>query len=156
MSPVDVLLNGLFAAFANFIQLLVIGIPAIFIAGRLLAEQLRKKRLMWTWATPGVPLGLLVAKSDLAVGLVIAGVSGRAWRLGHRWHSDDLRHGADLAQDARSRTGIATVLSRYLPAPGARASAGGWLRGAQMVIGVDEHGRDVLIPFGRESGCHTR
>jgi DNA helicase HerA-like ATPase len=152
---VELLLGGLFAAFAHVIQVLVIGIPAVLIAGRLLAEQLRTKRLMWTWTTPGVPIGLLVAKSDLAVGLVIAGVSGRAWRLGHRWHTDDLRHGADLAQEARSRTGIGTVLSRYLPAPGARASAVGWLRGAQMVIGVDERGGEVLIPFGRKSGRHT-
>ena len=155
MSPLDLLLNALFAALAHIVEALAIGIPAILVAGRLLAEWLRSRRLMWTWATPAVPLGLLIAKSDLGAGLLIAGVGARAWRLGHRWHSDDLHHGADLAEEARSRLGIATAVSRLLPAGGVTESGGGWLRGARLLIGREQRGREVCIPFGRESGLHT-
>jgi conjugal transfer pilus assembly protein TraD len=154
VSPVDLLLDALFAALSHVVEALAIGIPVVLVAGRLFAEWLRCRRLMWTWATPAVPLGLLVAKSDIAAGLLMAGVGARAWRLGHRWHSDDLHHGADLAEEARSRLRIAAVVSRYLPA-GATARDVGWLRGAQMVIGRDRRGREVCIPVGRESGLHT-
>jgi conjugal transfer pilus assembly protein TraD len=155
MSPVDLLVDGLYAAFAHVVEALAIGIPAFLIAGRLLAEWLRSWRLMWTWATPAVPLGLLVAKSDLGAGLLVAGVGARAWRLGHRWHRDDLRHGADLAEEARSRLGILNFVSRHLPASAVMEGGDGWLRGTQLVVGRDERDREVCVPFGRESGLHT-
>jgi conjugal transfer pilus assembly protein TraD len=152
--PIDLLLDGVLAGIGSVIKALAIGIPAIFIGGRLLAAQLRNKNLMSSWATPGIAIGLLFAKGHhTGVGLLIVGICARAWRLGARWHRDDLYHGADLAEMARGRVSMSTALSRVLSSPA--TETGGWLRGSKMVIGKDVQGRSVCIPFGRESGCHT-
>src|SRR3954453_19104432 len=72
---------------------------------------------------------------------------------GARWHHDDLRHGADRAQDARDRR---TPLDAGRERLARRNLRGGrWIDRRGLAVGKDQRGRPVRIPVGTTSGRHA-
>lgn len=128
--------------------------------GAVAARLLRAKHLHWSWAalatgTVGLlhsPLGTLMPT------LLCAALS--ATRRSRRWQREDVDAGADLATlAARRRTpadllwsaGNAIALRRRCAQKSHR-----WFRGDELILGRDERGGLVSIPFGgRGGGTHT-
>lgn len=120
------------------------------------ARLMRRVHLHWSWAAAGlaiVALGQPVLKGATSA-LGIAAVSAIGW--GRRWHRDDLDAGTDLAEIASGRrspldllrTLAHTVALRRREAMG----ADGWFRGEELIVGRDQGGRTVSIPFGGPGG----
>ncbi len=124
--------------------------------GVLVARALRARRLHWSWAAWALAPALLAhALLDgwLAM-LALAGISAAVW--GRRWHREDLDAGMQPARIASRRPGPGTIVARVLRGLArhgriARALGNeGWFRRGELILGRDERGRDVSIPFG---GC---
>src|SRR3954452_463758 len=114
---------------------------------------LRWLGLHWTWTLPGVLLWPLLCPFDQRAAVFAAGTALFATVTGARWHHDDLRHGADRAQDARDRR---TPLDAGRERLQRRAVRGGrWIDRRGLAVGKDQRGRTVRIPVGTTSGRHT-
>jgi conjugal transfer pilus assembly protein TraD len=149
MSPVE-LFAPLLGAALKAVEHLLEALLVMFIGGKLLAHGLRETRLTWTWSLLGLPIGfLLIETHHLGVGLILAGASYRASRLGARWHGEDVLQGADLD----GRLSIGTVINeigvrlRWTPEQ--------WVRGDRLIVGREQYRRSVSIPIGHISGRHT-
>jgi hypothetical protein len=122
-------------------------------AAALLAWTLRERGLRWTWALAGVPLSLVLAK--LSGGLGAAGVVACALAgvVGARWHRADVAAGADHAELALARRGIAEVLREFFKED---LDVGPRRGGRPFVeLGLDARGRAVGLRTGGRSGSHT-
>src|SRR4051794_2319763 len=114
---------------------------------------LRWLGLHWTWTLPGVLLWPLLWSFDQTAAVFAAGTALFATVTGARWHYDDLRHGADRAQDARDRR---TPLDAGRERLQRRAVRGGrWIDRRGLAVGKDQRGRSVRIPVGTTSGRHA-
>src|SRR3954462_1578864 len=114
---------------------------------------LRWLGLHWTWTLPGVLLWPLLWSFDQQAAVFAAGTALFASVTGARWHYDDLRHGADRAQDARDRR---TPLDAGRERLQRRAVRGGrWIDRRGLAVGRDQRGRTVRIPVGATSGRHA-
>src|SRR3954451_18192552 len=114
---------------------------------------LRWMGLRWTWTLPGVLLWPLLWSFDQTAAVSAAGTALFATVTGARWHYDDLRHGADRAQDARDRR---TPLDAGRERLQRRAVRGGrWINRVGLAVGRDQRGRTVRIPVGTTSGRHA-
>jgi len=128
--------------------------------GGLAARLMRRQQLHWSWALPALVLFVL-ARSSVplpASTLVIAALL--AIVRGARWQRHDLDSGVDLAESALARLTPQDLLRRLVGDLGARlrgADGGpGGVDTQRLVLGVDEHGGKVTIPFGgHASGRHT-
>jgi hypothetical protein len=110
---------------------------------------LRWLGLHWTWTLPEV----LLWSFDQQAAVFAAGTALFATVTGARWHYDDLRHGADRAQDARDRR---TPLDAGRERLQRRAVRGGrWIDRRGLAVGKDQRGRAVRIPVGTTSGRHA-
>ena len=110
---------------------------------------LRWLGLHWTWTLPEV----LLWSFDQQAAVFAAGTALFATVTGARWHYDDLRHGADRAQDARDRR---TPLDAGRQRLQRRAVRGGrWIDRRGLAVGKDQRGRAVRIPVGTTSGRHA-
>ena len=142
--------------FAHWLQGACIHCAVGLALGLFAASLMRSRHLHWSWSAVGLVLLVLVEPSlggwasTLAVALLLAAVRGR------RWHREDLESGADLAEIAtRRRTPaalpgvLARMVSRRL-----RAIVGSerWVRGQELMLGRDESGRGVSVPFGGDGG----
>jgi hypothetical protein len=128
--------------------------------GITVARLMRSRHLHWSWAAAAGLFAVLMrpAPASLFSTVGVAAVGATAW--GRRWHREDIEAGSDLAEIAAGRRGPLDVLrslSRGVPlATGGvrrrvRSSSGG-----ELVIGRDDEGRTVSIPFGgRGGGTHT-
>jgi hypothetical protein len=131
---------------------------AIFVGGAAFATLstvmfLRWLGLHWTWALPGVLLGPLLWPFDQGAAGFAAATALFAAATGARWHADDLRHGADRAQDARDRR---TLLDAGRHRLQRRAVRGGrWIDRRGLAVGKDQRGRTLRIPVGTTSGRHA-
>jgi hypothetical protein len=132
---------------------LLIAAIATPVGGVVVAVVLRRRGLTWTWALPGLLLGLLLLAFSWLLALCVLGASLLACLVGAVWHHDDLHHGADLAAAARSRVGILRAFR--MSNANARLAREGWVSGDWLVVGRDARGMPVSIPVGRESGSHT-
>jgi Type IV secretion-system coupling protein DNA-binding domain len=132
----------------------VIGLGALVAlpGGYVLASVLRRRRLLWSWAALGLPATYLLLGRHL-FGLALYGAFLLACALGAAWHYEDLDHGADIAEAARARMGMADVLRRQLRRR--RVKRRGWLSDGRLALGQDRRGVPVSIPVGYESGSHT-
>lgn len=127
--------------------------------GMVTARLLRRNHLHWSWAAAGLALAVLV-RPIISAGpvLVLATLSATLWS--RRWHREDVEAGADLALLASRRRGPLDVLRTLLHEVTLRrrdgAGADGWFRGEELILGGDERGREVTIPFGGATGgTHT-
>src|SRR3954468_13195929 len=118
-----------------------------------LATFLRWLGLHWTWTLPGVLLWPLLWSFDQTAAVFAAGTALFASVTGARWHHDDLRHGADRAQDARDRRTPLDAGRERFARRGARG--GRWVDRRGLAVGRDERGRTVRIPVGHTSGRHA-
>jgi hypothetical protein len=131
---------------------------AVFVGGAALATLstvmfLRWLGLHWSWALPGVLLGPLLWPFDQGAAGFAAATALFAAATGARWHADDLRHGADRAQDARDRR---TLLDAGRHRLQRRAVRGGrWIDRRGLAVGKDQRGRTLRIPVGTTSGRHA-
>src|ERR687884_1493707 len=114
---------------------------------------LRWLGLHWTWTLPGVLLGPALWPFDQGAAGFLAATAPFATATGARWHHDDLRHGADRAQDARDRR---TPLDAGRERMQRRDVRGGrWIDRRGLAVGRDQRRRTVRIPVGAASGRHT-
>jgi type IV secretory pathway TraG/TraD family ATPase VirD4 len=131
---------------------------AIFVGGAALATLsvvmfLRWLGLHWTWALPGVLLGALLWPFDHTAAASAAIAALLATTTGARWHQDDLRHGADRAQNARDRR---TPLDAGRERAARRGVRGGrWIDRQGLAVGRDHRGWTVRMPVGTTSGRHA-
>lgn len=130
------------------------------VLGMLAARAMRSRHLHWSWATGALALVVLArpsiggSASTLAIAALLATVRGR------RWHREDVDAGADLAEIAARRSRPQDLLRSLAAATALRArtrlGAERWLRRRELVVGRDERGRAVSIPFGADGeGTHT-
>ncbi|HWX46225.1 MAG TPA: type IV secretion system DNA-binding domain-containing protein [Solirubrobacteraceae bacterium] len=97
LMPLEHLLRWLTGAILHIVLGVLLGLLAAYL--------MRRRHLHWSWAAATFALALLVraalagSASTLAVAALAAAVRGR------RWHREDLRAGADLADIAAARTG---------------------------------------------------
>jgi Type IV secretion-system coupling protein DNA-binding domain len=133
--------------------------------GFLLAGELRRRGLRWTWSTPALLLAMLARPLFGAYAPMLAVVGLTALVRGRRWHSEDLQAGADLAEIAEARRGplaaLATMqrsLERRIRRTGrnvfeTRTAAS---QRARLTVGHGEGAVPVSIPIGEHSrGRHT-
>jgi type IV secretory pathway TraG/TraD family ATPase VirD4 len=124
--------------------------------GATAARLMRSRHLHWSWAACALALVALArpllggSALTLAIATLLAGIRGR------RWHREDVEAGADLAEIAARRSRPQDLLRPLASAAmlrvRARRGAERWLRGQELVLGLDESHRAVSIPFGKEGG----
>jgi hypothetical protein len=124
--------------------------------GLLAARLMRSRHLHWSWAAVVLGLLLLAAPglggwaSTLALATLIAALRGR------RWHREDLEAGADLAEIATRRLAPSAFLRSLARAASLRLreilGTERWVRGQELMLGRDESGRGVSIPFDAAGG----
>jgi hypothetical protein len=141
------------ALFEHAIRDLAIAFGVMVGGGLATAHLLRRESLRWTWALLGFPVGLVAFETGPLNGLPVWGASLLACWLGASWHREDLSHGADLAEAARSRVGILGVIRRWQAQEAIKRD--GWISGGRMIVGRDPQGLPVSVPVGDFSGCHT-
>jgi conjugal transfer pilus assembly protein TraD len=140
-------------AFEHALKLVAIGCLAAAFGGWALARTLRARGLRWTWASLGIPAAAqLTGKDPLTFWPIFWGCL-LACALGAHWHHLDLTYGADQAEAAHNRLGVAAVVRRM----GQRLAIKrqGWVTDGRLVVGRDVQGMAVSIPVGDSSGSHT-
>ena len=130
------------------------------VLGMVAARLLRRGNLRWSWA--GSALALIVAArrsfSSLTSPAAVAALGALIWS--RRWHREDVEAGSDLALLAARRRGPFDLLRSISHGVWLRRrkSLGGerWFGGAGLILGRDQKGRAVSIPFdGADEGSHT-
>jgi Type IV secretion-system coupling protein DNA-binding domain len=140
---------------AHTIALVAIGALLGIAAARLL----RSKSLHWSWAGGALLIAGLLRSACASLAPMLLAAALCATMRGRRSHREDVEAGADLADVAARRrrpidllhAGVAALAVRRRRAPN-----GSWFRGSEMIVGRDERGRLVSIPFGGpHGGTHT-
>jgi type IV secretory pathway TraG/TraD family ATPase VirD4 len=128
--------------------------------GTAVARLLRARGLHWSWAG-GALLGAGLLRSTFAsLEPMLFTAAFCTTMRARRSHREDLEAGADLAEVAarrgrpidllRAAVGAAVLRRRRASAPD------GWFRAGEMIVGRDERGGLVSIPFGgAHGGTHT-
>jgi Type IV secretion-system coupling protein DNA-binding domain/TraM recognition site of TraD and TraG len=128
-------------------------------AGALVARLMRAKGVHWGWAAVATPAIYLLRAElpGLSSALLVTALTA-TWHA-RRWHRSDLDAGADLAEAAARRDSPGeslTAAARALAARHRRFARSAWTRDGELILGVDERGRAVPIPFGgARGGTHT-
>lgn len=127
--------------------------------GMIAARQLRVRHLHWSWAASTLVLVVLLRAplGHLAPVLAVAALSASI--RSRRWHREDIEAGSDLAELAARRWRPIDLLrtsANSLELHRRRSGAAGWFLGEQLILGRDERGGLVSIPFGGAGGgTHT-
>jgi type IV secretory pathway TraG/TraD family ATPase VirD4 len=128
-------------------------------AGALVARLMRARGVHWGWAAIASPAIYLLRTElhGLSSALLLTALIA-TWHA-RRWHRSDLDAGADLAEAAARRGSPGeslTAAARALTARHRRFARSAWTRDGELILGVDERGRAVPIPFGgARGGTHT-
>jgi type IV secretory pathway TraG/TraD family ATPase VirD4 len=128
--------------------------------GVIAARLLRARHLHWSWAAGALVL-VLSLRADLAqLGPVLAVAALSASMRSRRWHREDSEAGAALAALAARRwrpTDLLRAGANAIELHRRRTSgAEGWFLDQQLILGRDERGGLVSIPFGGAGGgTHT-
>jgi hypothetical protein len=152
MEPVP-LAHDLHMAFASGIR----GVLALAV-GALVARPLRARGLHWGWALTVLCPALLVRSALGPIATLTALGALSAAIRGRRWHREDLCSGGDLAALARSRpTPLLVVQSAVLRLIAVRLVGMGRARlhSGELLLGREQGGRAVNVPFGAEAGRHS-
>jgi type IV secretory pathway TraG/TraD family ATPase VirD4 len=142
-SPLDPMVNALTG--------LALTIGGAALATVSIVSFLRWLGLHWSWALPGVALWWVDpgAAGFAAMTSLFASVTGA------RWQHEDLRIGAERAEDARSRrTPWDAGRARFEQLERRAARHGRWIARDGLAVGRDARGRAVRIPVGYASGRH--
>jgi conjugal transfer pilus assembly protein TraD len=152
LTPLGELLHGVTSSLLH----IIIGVAIGLIAARLM----RNKHLHWSWAA--ISLALVGLERGLLGVLTLPLASAALWASlrGRRWHHQDLQAGGDLAEIATLRRSPLDVLGSLvllaLQTARSAISMDARPRGGQLILGRDERGRSVSIPFGDvDAGRHT-
>ncbi len=127
------------------------------LAGALLARLLRRRNLHWSWAAVAVVPPLLTGWSIGSITPATLAVAAMcAVGLGRRWHAEDVKAGADLSHLAHERRRPIDVLQHGLRRlelrRRRRLGSGAWMRTGELVVGADDRGRPVWLPFDSAAG----
>lgn len=135
------------------------------VLGFLLASELRRRGLRWTWSTPALLLAMLARPLLGAYAPMLAASGLTALVRGRRWHREDLRAGADLAELADAQRGpLAAMETVWRARPWLTRRARATVlktatlarEGSRLTVGHDENAMAVSIPIGESSrGRHT-
>jgi hypothetical protein len=130
------------------------------VVGALAAWAIRRRGLHWSWAAAALALAVLVRPALAGAGLPVLIASVCATLRGRRWHREDLAAGFDLADTAALRRSPGDLLGFGMRLLRRRLSelAGHTCeeRSGTMLLGRDEHRRDVRVPLaGPGAGMHT-
>jgi hypothetical protein len=139
--------------------------------GLIAARAMRRAHLHWSWAAGACALVFLARALFADTALTLCTATLLTAVRGRRWHREDLRAGADLAEIAEERTtpldglrGGVRVVKERLAGSGTTTRGGGrstprgggrserWFRGDELVVGTDRRGRDVSIELGGAAG----
>ena len=148
-----------FAEFAHWLATSAAQLLFGLAAGALVARLMRAKGVHWGWGAIASPVIYLLRPEllRLAPALLLTALSA-TWHV-RRWHRSDLDAGADLAEAAARRRSPSESLAatgRALASRHGRFAHSAWTREGELVIGFDERGRAVAIPFGgARGGTHT-
>jgi hypothetical protein len=128
-------------------------------AGALVARLMRAKGIHWGWAAIASPAIYLLRVELHGLGSALLFTVLTATWHARRWHRSDLDAGADLAEAAARRRSPGESLAaaaRTLASRHGRFARSAWTRDGELILGVDERGRAVPIPFGgARGGTHT-
>ncbi|HYM46088.1 MAG TPA: helicase HerA-like domain-containing protein [Solirubrobacteraceae bacterium] len=130
-----------------------------FAIGLIVAREMRRLRLRWTWAATALVFVVCV-RSDLGGQVWTPGIAAFfATVRGRRWHREDVEAGADLAEIAARRRGPLEALlslARKLDLRRGGLAPDGLLHGDRLIVGREENGEPVSIPLGdSRGGRHT-
>lgn len=129
------------------------------VAGALVARLMRAKGVHWGWAAIASPAIYLLRAELAGLGSALLFTALTATWHTRRWHRSDLDAGADLAEAAARRRSPGESLAaaaRALASRHRRFARSAWTRDGELILGVDERGRAVPIPFGgTRGGTHT-
>ncbi|TMK40667.1 MAG: hypothetical protein E6G56_07180 [Actinobacteria bacterium] len=114
---------------------------------------LRRRGERWTWALGGPALAVPVWDISHAAGWICAVGGALATWLSLRWDQRDREAGGDLALAAAARRGPLQVLRRRWARR--ELNAGRWCGPQGLVVGRDQGGLPVRVPFGRREGAHV-
>jgi type IV secretory pathway TraG/TraD family ATPase VirD4 len=124
--------------------------------GTLAARRMRARHLHWSWAAMVLVLVVLARTIFAGATLTLSVAAGFAAARSRRWHHEDLTAGGDLAEIAANRShpldclhrmaGLARGRCHAHAAPDSSAAS------AELMLGRDERGRAVAIPFGGAHG----
>ncbi len=147
------------AEFAHSLTSLAVHVLFGLAAGVLVARLMRARGTHWGWAALASSAIFLLRREldGLSSALIFTALSA-TWHA-RRWHRSDLDAGADLAEAAARRRSPGVSLAaavRVLASRHGRFARSAWTRDGELVLGVDERGRAVPIPFGgARGGTHT-
>jgi len=138
------------------IAIVAIGVLVGIVAARLL----RARGLHWGWAAGALLVAWLLRTTLASLAPILVTAALCTTVRSRRWHREDLEAGADLAAVAvrrcrpidllRIAAGAVVLRRRRALAPD------GWFRAGEMIVGRDERGGLVSIPFGgAHGGTHT-
>jgi hypothetical protein len=130
------------------------------ILGSLAARMMRSRDLHWSWAAGCLALVVLFGSGLGIPRLALSLAALSAARRGRRWQREDVEAGSDLAALAAARRGPLELVLCLLRTAALRVRetrhAQRWLRGEELIVGLDDRRRSVSIPFGgRGGGRHT-
>ncbi|HEX2016632.1 MAG TPA: hypothetical protein VGN69_08045, partial [Solirubrobacteraceae bacterium] len=137
---------------SDLLGLLLLAPFAGVLGGALLAVVIRGRGLRWTWALLGVPVGWMIVQANGPLGVGCLATCCLAAVFGARWHRADLAEGADHAEAAAARLGIAAAVRARQESR--RTAVEGWVGGGLLVVGRDAAGMPARVPVGYESGVH--
>ncbi len=124
------------------------------ITGTLAARLLRSRGLHWSWSALALAASLLTrsALGPLAPAVVVTTLS--ATLSGRRRHLADLDAGVDLAANAARRLAPADAIRRLAGAIAVRRrrTHEEWFRAGELILGREERGALVSVPFGGSHG----
>jgi conjugal transfer pilus assembly protein TraD len=143
---------------AHWVMATTVDIALGLLIGAIAARLLRARHLHWSWAAGALALVVLLRAQLGHLVPALAVASASASIRSRRWHREDVEAGADLADVAARRRrpidlvrmAARTIELRRRQALGAER----WFRGEQLILGRDERGGLVSIPFG-EAGLGT-
>jgi hypothetical protein len=146
------LVHGLAGAAATVLAGLALGVIA--------ARMLRSLGLHWSWSAIALAATLLLRAPLGALTPVLAIATAVATLRSRRRHLEELDAGADLAAQAARRLGPGWLLRSGVSALALRrrrrGGPGAWFRGDELILGRDDRGALVSIPFGSpRAGSHT-
>ncbi len=131
------------------------------VIGVLAARVMRDRHMHWSWSAALLVVIVLVRSLLGGATLVLVTIALTATLRGRRWHHEDLSAGGDLADLAARRSSparhVRTLFAWLREEVSTPASSLRLTREKPgLVIGHDEHRREVRIPFaGPGGGTHT-
>lgn len=151
LSALEMLLKD----FAELFFAVALGTVACTLAGAAMASGLRMRGLRWTWSLLLLPLAMAVSSWSPLAMLASGTICLIGCFVGVIHHAHEVAAGGDLAESARSRTGVVETVMRLADRWQEAHEHWGWVHNSHLEVGREERGRRVSIPVGETSGSHA-